>query len=70
MESLSAPHNVPAVLYIYTLRLMLMCPNCSQDGRTMQQNVVIDSSDANCYRKLLPADIKDYLSRIIGRHIN
>jgi hypothetical protein len=42
------------------------------DDRTMCQNFIIEvlSLDAKCYRKLLPANVKDYLSRNIGRDIN
>ncbi|PAN33165.2 hypothetical protein PAHAL_6G000400 [Panicum hallii] len=71
MESLSAPHNVPAVLYIY-FKIDAYVSELFTGCRTMRQNFVIDSlaCDANCYRKLLPADVKDCLSCIIGRHIN
>jgi len=36
------------------------------------ENFIIDllASDVNCYKKLFPANVKDYLSRIIGRDTN
>jgi len=49
---------------------ILMYSNCSQDAHTMRQNFIdVLVSDLNAYRKLFPADIKCYLSRIVGRDI-
>ena len=47
---------------------LLTCPNCSQDRVTMRQNFIIDvfSSEVNAYWKLLPAEVKKFLSRING----
>ena len=38
----------------------------------VSENFIIDllASDVNCYKKLFPANVKDYLSRIIGRDTN
>ena len=37
----------------------------------MRENFIIDmlASDLNAYRKLLPANVKDYLSRITDKNI-
>jgi len=45
--------------------------NWLQDARTMRQNFIIDllTSDLNSYKSLLPTDVKNYLSRIVGRNI-
>jgi len=45
--------------------------NCLQDVRTMRQNFTIDllTLDLNSYKKLLPADVKYCLSRIVERDI-
>ena len=45
--------------------------NWLQDARTMRQNFIIDllTSDLNSYKSILPTDVKNYLSRIVGRHI-
>ncbi|PUZ66538.1 hypothetical protein GQ55_3G321100 [Panicum hallii var. hallii] len=41
------------------------------DARTMHQNFFVDilEHEANAYRKLLPKNVKDYLSRITGKDI-
>ena len=38
----------------------------------VSENFIIDllASDVNCYKKLFHANVKDYLSRIIGRDTN
>jgi len=42
-----------------------------KDARTMRKNFIIDvlASDLNDYQKLLPANVKDYLSRITNKNI-
>jgi len=48
-----------------------MYSNCLQDARTMRQNFIIYmlTWDLNSFKKLLPADVKYYLSRIVERDI-
>ena len=53
------------------MRCILMYSNFLQDARTMRQNFIINTltPDLKSYKKLLPTNVKYYLSRIVGRDI-